>query len=89
MALLPSSPEKKQKYLTYVLGACILGIILVLWYRSHPNSQTTQIMIPKAPQEIRVNFGVLENPILKELEPFAEIPPFEGTVGRENPFNPY
>jgi hypothetical protein len=89
MALLPSSQDKKQKYLIYVLGVAILGIVFMLWYRFYQKPQPPQILVPTPPQEIRINFGVLENPVLKESEPFKEIPPFEGIAGRENPFTPY
>jgi len=33
-----------------------------------------------------IDFSVLESEILKEFEPFEKVPPFEGEVGRENPF---
>ena len=41
------------------------------------------------PREIKINFEFLDSQALKDLQPFAEIPPYEGTVGRENPFITY
>ena len=44
-------------------------------------------VIPEPPK-IEINFGVLKNPVLKELQPFEEINPLEERAGRENPFTP-
>jgi hypothetical protein len=40
------------------------------------------------PKKIEINLEVLKSPILKELQSFEEIKPFEGKIGRENPFLP-
>jgi hypothetical protein len=41
------------------------------------------------PAKIKINFELLKAPFLKELLPYEEIKPFEGKIGRENPFSPY
>lgn len=37
-------------------------------------------------KKVEINFEILDNPFMKELKPFKETPPFEGEIGRENPF---
>jgi hypothetical protein len=38
---------------------------------------------------IKINFEVLQSSLLQEFQLFEEIPPFEGEIGRENPFLSY
>lgn len=44
--------------------------------------------IPPKQKTIEINLEALENPVLQELQLFEEIPPFEGEIGRDNPFLP-
>ena len=39
--------------------------------------------------EIKINFTALMDPILKELQRYAEIEPLSGDIGRKDPFSPY
>lgn len=79
--------RKRQKILILIfLIAAFIGIIWFLWPRFKP----TLPAIPEPKREkLEINFGVLENPILDQLQPFEEIKPFEQEFGRENPFLPY
>lgn len=45
-------------------------------------------LIIKHFKKIEIDFELLENPLLNQLQPIEKIPPFEGEVGRENPFIP-
>lgn len=85
--------KKKQKQLFLVVGAVLAVTVLVLWFGYFRQPQesfvppiTTTTSFVK---DIKVNFEVLKNPFLKEFNIFEQIPPFEGDVGRENPFLPY
>jgi len=80
--------QKRQKYLIFVLVAIIFVILFLAWnyFLKKPPSFYFE---PVPPPEIRIDFAVLENPDLEELQLFEEISPFEGEIGRENPFIPY
>jgi len=87
--IIPFRERKKQRYLFFVLGIAIFGIIFFVWYTYFAKPRLPAPSLPSPPPEIKINFEVLEAPILKEFQPFGEIPPFEGAIGRENPFIPY
>jgi len=85
--------EKIQKYLILVFLIIILIIAVILWHVFFREAKFIELIEPKKisipPKKIEIDFELLKNPIFKELEPFEEIPPFEGEIGRENPFIPY
>lgn len=91
MAITISEEKKRKNYLIIVLGILILLVILIaiIWkiFLQKPEKILPPITL-KSP-EIKINFEILKNPILKELQPFEEIKPFTEPVGRENPFLPY
>lgn len=82
--------EQKQKYLILLFLVLIIAIFLVIYF-GILNKQA--VPPPPAfiytPIKININFDALKNPFIKKLLPFEEIKPFEGAVGRENPFEPY
>lgn len=88
MALPFLQQRKRRKYLQWVFIIVIL--IGALWfgrnYLVEPFSSP-----PSTPKEkkVEINLEILKKPVLQELQPFGEIPPFEGDIGRENPFLPY
>lgn len=89
MAITPFiEPKRKKQYLFLLLGALIVGALFLIWnyFLAKPTPIISQ---PQPPPEIKINFEVLKSPILKQLEPFETISPFEGEIGRENPFVPY
>lgn len=90
MAIIPQDKTKKQKYLVVVLIVIIIvSVFIIRFYLvSEPEFYSTALP-PAKPEEIKINFQVLEGLIMKKLQPFLEIPPFEGEVGRENPFVSY
>lgn len=84
--------RKKQKKLIFVFVIVLLITFLVLWqgFLKKTLEEPREIETPvSAIERIKVDFGILENPILKELQPFEGIKPFKEKAGRENPFLPY
>lgn len=81
--------RKRQQYLILITLVIILLILIVVWqgFLAKPKPAPSPT-VSKLPQ-IKINFEVLESPILKKLQPFEKIPPFEEEIGRENPFLPY
>ena len=86
--------KKKQKYLILVFVVVALISAIVIWRGYFKKEEP----VPPTPgfsfREVRINFDVLENPLLKELQPFEEISlegllPLETNIGRENPFLSY
>lgn len=75
----------KQKYLTWIF--LILVLLLVVWFGRgffiKPSFPPPPLPQPKT---VEINFEALKNPLLKDLNPFEEIPIFEEEIGRENPF---
>jgi len=90
MAILPNDKTKKQKYLGIVLVMIIVFGIFVIWYNffSQPDFLPSTLP-PQKPEEIIIKFEFLEDAVIETLQPFPEILPFEGEVGRENPFVSY
>lgn len=86
--------KKKQKQLIYILAFVLLITAFVLWY-GFGSQSTPQPEVQKAPLElefetlVEIDLSQLQNPILKELESFEEIQPFDQESGRQNPFLPF
>jgi len=89
MAITFLQQRKKQKRLIFVLLAVIILIFIVVWRGFLVKTKPVLVPIISEPPKIEINFEVLKSPILKELQPFEEINPFEEEIGRENPFIPY
>ena len=66
-----------------------LATFFVLWLGFFRKGMPSVPMVVEKPAKIEINWGILGNKKLEELEPFGQINPFEGEVGRENPFIPY
>ncbi|MFH1036846.1 MAG: hypothetical protein V1756_02185 [Patescibacteria group bacterium] len=77
--------DNKQLYLIFVL----IAVLLITFFVYRQKNFVPGIPISFEAKKIEINFQLLENPMLKELQPFEEIKAFEGTVGRENPFLSY
>jgi len=83
-----SPRSKQQRNILFILFALIF--IWLLWFGR--DFFITILPLPPPPQplpRVEINFEVLKNPLLKNLVSLEAIPPFEGEVGRENPFLPY
>ncbi len=83
--------RKKQKYLIAIVLAVfvITGVILWFGYFRKPEPVLEEVPPLIGVKEIKIDFSVLENPFLQQLQPFEQVSPFEGEIGRENPFLPY
>lgn len=101
MAIVFLQQKKIQKNLILVFGLVLLITVIVIWrgfFKEEKKVYTTETIIPSQ-KEVKINFEILETPILQklqlfpEIKPFKETPPAEGKpgekVGRENPFTPY
>lgn len=91
MAIIFLQEKKRQRYLILVLALLIFAILLVVWqgFSKKPEAVPSSSVGSLAPQKIIINWSVLEDPKLAELQPFEQIQPFEGKIGRKNPFVPY
>lgn len=82
--------RKTQRNLILVFIAVLLITTSVLWFgvfrREKPSASEEA---PRPFKKVEIDYGVLKNPILKELQIFEKIPPFEEKAGRINPFLPY
>jgi len=87
--------RKKQNYLAVLAVVLFVAAFLILWFGF--NKGKSPVFNPPFDyrpsdsllKEIKIDFEVLKNPLLKELQPFVKAPPYEGGVGRENPFESY
>ncbi len=86
MAIVFLQKKQRQKYLLLsLLGAAVL--VPVIWWRiSYKPPEAGPLQPIAAPPKIEINYKVLENLELRELQPFEQISPFSGEAGRENPF---
>jgi hypothetical protein len=89
--------KKKQKYLLYVAVGIFIITIVILYFGFFKGKSIPSFTLPEPANmptseiagKLTIDFSVLDNPLLQHLEPFVVIPPFEGEVGRINPFLPY
>jgi len=75
MAIKFIKERKKQKYLILGFGVMLLVTALVLWFGYFKKEKLgAPLPIGIVPiREIKINFKVLENPLLIEFRPFEEI----------------
>lgn len=91
MAITFTQEKKKQRYLLIILGAIVLLILGIVWWGfsgretvPQPSAAPT-VALPA----VKIDFDILKSPALEVFQIFADIPAFQGTVGRGNPFTPY
>jgi hypothetical protein len=99
MAIVFVQQNKKQKTLIFILIGSLLITAFVVWYGFFREEKSaTELYIEEnteaSQEEIKIDFSVLKNPLLQELQPFSEIQPLGGSstpgvAGRANPFIPY
>ncbi len=90
MAITFYQKRKVQRYLILAFILVLLITVVVLWLGFRKKEAVPPEEEPFRPEkEIKINFELLEEPLLKELEKFGDAEPFEGKVGREQPFLPY
>lgn len=81
--------KKRQKYLLGVVAILLLigGIVWFSYFKENQPFVAAPVDVSYQPQNINIDFSIFENPLLKKLNPFFQIPAFEGVTGRSNPFS--
>lgn len=80
--------RKTQKHLIFVFIGLFLITTIILWQGFLKEERISSLETIRS-SKIKINFETLKNPILQDFQSFKEIVPFEGEIGRENPFIPY
>ncbi|XOB40284.1 MAG: hypothetical protein ACKKMR_03175 [Candidatus Nealsonbacteria bacterium] len=89
MAITFQEQLKKQKNLVFIFLSLVLVTVFIIWWGYYyVGEEPREELILKHFKKIEIDFELLENPLLDQLQPIEKIPPFEGEVGRENPFIP-
>ncbi len=93
MAITIIQERKKQRYLLLALAFIILAILLVVWLgflrNKEPGSISMSPAVVYAAPDVNIDWQMLDGLRGEALQPFEEIGAFEGSFGRENPFEPY
>ena len=88
MAITFQKQLKKQRTLFIVFIGLVAITILIIFggniIRRQPSPEELLVRFKK----IKIDYGIFENPLFKELNSIERIPSFEGERGRENPFIP-
>ena len=88
MAITFQRKIKKQKNLVFVLLILVLIAVFIIWRGQDLLEEIPFESSLTGFKEIKIDFGIFEDPFFKELQPLEKIPVFEGALGRENPFSP-
>ena len=83
--------QKKQKHYVVVFWIVVLTSILVLWFGFFKKENPAPVSTFSYPHysDVKIDFSVFNNDILKNLQPVERSDFFEGKKGRDNPFLPY
>jgi len=78
--------KKKQKYLLFIVLGLLAITAVILWfgYFNQEPEQPEEVYIVK--KNVKINYEILDNPILKELVSFQKTPDYDGVLGKSNPF---
>ena len=92
-----TNQQKKQKYMIWVFLAVLIITGTVLYFGYFKDKiKIGGINIPifgqdagsAAIRDINIDFNMLDRKEFKDLTPFDDAVPFDGKVGREEPFKP-
>ncbi len=86
MAIVFSEKQKQQQYLILVFVVVAIITALVFYFGVFKKPEQESIIILAPAKKAEIDFNVFKNPVLSKLQPFEEVPEFEGEIGRENPF---
>ena len=91
MAITFVQAKKRQKNMVLILALVIIAILIIVWQGFLKERETPALpyVVPLTPREVNIDWPTLKNPQIEGLQAFEQILPFEGQVGRENPFIPY
>lgn len=89
MAITFLEKRKRLRYLFPILAFVVFITIIILWRGFFSKEEAGQIApesFIQPAKNVEINTEALKNPLLEEFQPFEDIDPFEGGVGRQNPF---
>lgn len=89
MAITFLKKRRRQKYLIYILALIIFIISILVWYAFIRKEKLTAFPLFIKSPEVKINWDVLKDPRMEELQLFEEIELLETQIGREDPFLPY
>jgi len=93
MALTLTQTRKQQKFLVPILITLVFVAIVIIWFMflREGGEVILEGSLPIPAPKIKIDFGVLDNPLLDRFELFPEPPgyPLRGEIGRDNPFLSY
>ena len=82
--------KKREKYILLATAVLFLAAAVILWFGYFNNPEGVKIQVYEPvyyPEDaIVIDFKIFENQLFKELLPFISIPPYEGELGKANPF---
>ena len=92
-----TNQQKKQKYMIWVFVAVLIVTLTVIYFGFLKDTISIgRVNVPIFGQDagnaaignINIDFNMLDKKEFKELTPFDDVVPFNGKVGREEPFKP-
>jgi len=86
MAIIFLEKKQRQRYLVIALVGIIVLVPVLVWrvFLKPPEAGPPPIIAQ--PPKIEIDYEILKNPDLQELQTLEAIEPFENGIGRENPF---
>jgi len=90
MAITFLQAKKRQRYLIFILAFVALATLIIIWQGFFKKTEIhiVPISMPYA-KKVIINWQILKDQRIIELQAFEETLPFDGEVGRDNPFVPY
>ena len=91
MAINILQEKKRQRYMMVILALVIIAILIIIWQGilKKEEAPPSPLVQPLIPQKVIIDWPTLKNTQITNLRAFEPIPPFEGEIGRKNPFAPY
>lgn len=89
MAITFLEKRRFQRNLLIIFSTVVLITFIVYWRGFLVRGTPKPAIILPPVRKIEINYEALKNPLLDTLQVMEEPKPFEGQMGRENPFLPY
>jgi len=88
MAVTFQEQIRKQRKLIFVFVSLVLFTAIIVWWGRFRPQEVPEKPITKRFAKIKIDFEILDHPLLAEFKLIDKIPEFGGEKGRENPFTP-
>lgn len=76
--------------MSLILALVVIAILIIVWQGFlKGEAPTVSYTVPLTLKQININWSTLQSDQVTELQVFEQIAPFEGEVGRTNPFITY